>query len=92
MRAGPFLLYGIFCGTIKNMTGNKAQAVRIYLETDVYSAAQGRVDWVFDNFERVCLSFSGGKDSTVLFHLLAQTARRRGNHSASCLLTGKRST
>lgn len=60
------------------MTGNKAQTVRVYLETDVYTAAQSRIEWIFDNFERVCLSFSGGKDSTVLFHLLAQTARRRG--------------
>ena len=45
--------------------------------TDVYSAARQRIAWIFDSFERVSVSFSGGKDSTVLLHLTAEEARRR---------------
>ncbi|WP_170998641.1 phosphoadenosine phosphosulfate reductase domain-containing protein, partial [Escherichia coli] len=44
---------------------------------DVLSAVIHRVEWLFDTFSSVCLSFSGGKDSTVLFHLVADVARRK---------------
>lgn len=44
---------------------------------DVLSSAIQRIEWVFDTFPAVCLSFSGGKDSTVLFHLVADVARRK---------------
>lgn len=49
-----------------------------YLDTDVLTAAQERVAWTFDNFPRVYLSFSAGKDSTVMLHLVAAEARKRG--------------
>lgn len=48
-----------------------------YLEIDVLSATQKRISYIFDNFENVVLSFSGGKDSTVMFHITADEARRR---------------
>ncbi|EFL6815167.1 TPA: phosphoadenosine phosphosulfate reductase family protein [Escherichia coli] len=44
---------------------------------NVLRAAVERINWVFDTFEEICLSFSGGKDSTVLFHLVADIARRK---------------
>ena len=44
----------------------------------VLEAAQKRIEWTFDNFERVYLSFSAGKDSTVMLHLTAIEARKRG--------------
>jgi predicted phosphoadenosine phosphosulfate sulfurtransferase len=47
------------------------------LGKDVYAAARERVAWAFDTFPRVCVSFSGGKDSTVMLHLAAEEARRR---------------
>lgn len=47
------------------------------LGVDVYSAARQRIAWVFDTFPRLCVSFSGGKDSTVLLHIAAEEARRR---------------
>ena len=48
-----------------------------YLDTDVLTEAQARISWLFDRFERICVSFSGGKDSTVLMHLALAEARRR---------------
>lgn len=45
---------------------------------DVLAAARERIAWTFDNFERVYLSFSAGKDSTVMLHLVADEARKRG--------------
>lgn len=50
---------------------------KIALDTDVYSAAKERIAWTFDNFERVYLSFSGGKDSTVMLHLVMEEAIKR---------------
>lgn len=45
---------------------------------DVLTASRQRIAWTFDNFERVYVSFSGGKDSTVMLHLVADEARKRG--------------
>lgn len=47
------------------------------LGIDVYSATKERVAWVFDNFEKIYLSFSAGKDSTVMMHIAADEARKR---------------
>ena len=55
---------------------------RVKLDMNVFDAALMRLDWVFDTFEQVCLSFSGGKDSTVLFHLAAAVARKKGKKFA----------
>lgn len=48
------------------------------LGLNVLDAARFRISWTFDNFERIYVSFSGGKDSTVMLHLVADEARRRG--------------
>ena len=44
----------------------------------VFEATRQRVSWTFDTFERVYLSFSAGKDSTIMLHIVADEARRRG--------------
>lgn len=51
--------------------------MRRYLDIDVLVAARQRVSWIFDNFTRICVSFSGGKDSTCMLHLVMEEARRR---------------
>lgn len=51
-------------------------AKKIPLEQDVLQASLERINWCFDNFSRICLSFSGGKDSTVMLHLTAMMARQ----------------
>jgi len=45
---------------------------------NVLTASRQRIAWTFDNFPCVYVSFSGGKDSTVMLHLVADEARRRG--------------
>jgi predicted phosphoadenosine phosphosulfate sulfurtransferase len=47
------------------------------LGIDVYKAAQERIEYTFDNFERIYVSFSGGKDSTVMLHMVMDEAIRR---------------
>ncbi len=48
------------------------------LGKNVLEATRERIAWTFDNFERVYTSFSAGKDSTVMVHLVAEEARKRG--------------
>lgn len=48
------------------------------LDVDVLTAARERIAWTFDNFERVYVSFSAGKDSSVMLHLVEDEARARG--------------
>lgn len=47
------------------------------LGMNVLDAAIERIAWTFDNFEKIYLSFSGGKDSSVMLHLVMDEARRR---------------
>ena len=44
---------------------------------NVYEATKQRISWTFDNFERIYVSFSGGKDSTVMLHMVMQEAIKR---------------
>ena len=46
-------------------------------EKNVLVAARERISYAFDNFEKITLSFSGGKDSSVMFHLVMDEARKR---------------
>lgn len=47
------------------------------LGVDVYTKAKERISWTFDNFEHIYVSFSGGKDSTVMTHLVMEEAIKR---------------
>lgn len=44
---------------------------------NVLTAAKQRIALAFDNFEKVCVSFSAGKDSTVMLHLVMHEAVKR---------------
>jgi len=50
---------------------------KVGLGIDVLTAARERIAWTFDTFERVYVSFSGGKDSTVMLHLAMDEAKKR---------------
>ena len=41
-----------------------------YLDIDVYTALQKRLDYIFQEFDNIYVSFSGGKDSGLLLHLV----------------------
>lgn len=44
----------------------------------VLEASKQRISYAFDHFERIYCSFSAGKDSTIMLHLIADEARKRG--------------
>lgn len=48
-----------------------------YIELNVLEASKQRISKIFDDFERVYISFSGGKDSSVMFHLVMSEAKKR---------------
>jgi len=52
-------------------------STKIHLEKDVYTTAIERINFILDEFERIYLSFSGGKDSSVLLQLFLQEAERK---------------
>lgn len=47
------------------------------LGKSVLEAAKERISWTFDNFKNIYVSFSGGKDSSVMTHLVLEEAKRR---------------
>ena len=49
-----------------------------YLDKDVYEAARERTYRAFEDFDRVYVSYSAGKDSTVQTHIAADIARELG--------------
>lgn len=46
--------------------------------SNVYVSSKKRISRCFDLYQNVWLSFSGGKDSTICFHIAAKEARKRG--------------
>lgn len=51
--------------------------MKIYRDQNVLEAAKERIEFTFDNFEKIYLSFSGGKDSTVMIDLVLKEAHKR---------------
>jgi len=52
-------------------------ATKRYIDKSVLDASRERISNVFDNFEKCYISFSGGKDSTVMTHLVMEEAIKR---------------
>lgn len=51
--------------------------IKEYQKYNVLQASKERIKIVFDSFERIYISFSGGKDSSVMFHLVMEEAIKR---------------
>ncbi len=49
--------------------------MKIYKKQNVYDATQERLKYIFDSYQNVLVSFSGGKDSGVLLNLCYDYAR-----------------
>lgn len=52
-------------------------ATKIYQTFNVLEGSIDRISKVFDDFERIYISFSGGKDSSVMTHLVLAEAKKR---------------
>lgn len=52
-------------------------ATKVYNDKSVLEASRLRISNTFDNFEKIYVSFSGGKDSSVMSHLVLQEAKKR---------------
>lgn len=50
---------------------------KIRLDKNVHEASIERINYTLDNFNKVYLSFSAGKDSTVMLHLTMQEVKKR---------------
>lgn len=49
---------------------------KIYMEKDVLEAANERLEYIFENFDNVYFSVSGGKDSSVMVQLANMIAKK----------------
>ena len=50
--------------------------MKIYTDVNVYDASIFRIEYVFENFDNICVSFSGGKDSTLMIQLVETVAKK----------------
>lgn len=60
-------------------------SLKKYSKKNVFKAAKERIKYTFDNFDIIYLSFSAGKDSSVMFHLIMKEAIKR-NRTVGVLL------
>lgn len=49
-----------------------------FVNRNVLTSAKERIAYTFDHFDKIMVSFSGGKDSSVMFHLVMDEAISRG--------------
>jgi predicted phosphoadenosine phosphosulfate sulfurtransferase len=59
-------------------------ATKVYNNKTVLEASKERISLTFDNFKNIYISFSGGKDSSVMTHLVLAEAKKRNRKV--CLL------
>lgn len=57
-----------------------------YINSDVLTEARKRISFIFDEFEKIFISFSGGKDSSVMFHLVMDEAVKRNRRVGVMLI------
>ena len=50
---------------------------KVYLEKNVLDAAFERLEFIFDNFDNIYFSVSGGKDSSVMVQLANMVAKKK---------------
>lgn len=59
---------------------------KIYRDQNVLDAARERIEQTFDKFDKIFVSFSGGKDSSVMFHLVMDEAIKRNRKVAVMII------
>lgn len=53
---------------------------KIPLPLNILEAAKERITRTLNTLPRICVSFSGGKDSGLMLHLTAEIARQMGKN------------
>ena len=51
--------------------------MKVYTDKNVFDASLERIEFAFDNFDNLCVSYSGGKDSTLMIQLVNMIAKKR---------------
>ena len=51
--------------------------MKVYTGKNVFDASLERIEFAFDNFDNLCVSYSGGKDSTLMIQLVNMIAKKR---------------
>ena len=51
--------------------------MKVYTDKNVFDASLERIEYAFDNFDNLCVSFSGGKDSTLMIQLVNMIAKKK---------------
>lgn len=51
--------------------------MKVYKNKNVFEASLERIEFAFDNFDNLCVSYSGGKDSTVMIQLVNMIAKKK---------------
>ncbi len=54
----------------------KKTSAKKYIDKNVYEAALERIDFIFKNFEKIYISFSGGKDSSIMLNLAVEYMKK----------------
>ena len=64
---------------------NEEKQIIMATPKNVYELAQERLDVIFREFDTICVSFSGGKDSGVLLNLCIDYIRRNRLNRKLCV-------
>ena len=59
--------------------------IREYEDQDVYEALQQRLEYLFEEFDNIYISFSGGKDSGLLLNLTLDFQKKKSGFSIRTL-------
>lgn len=51
--------------------------MKVYNEKNVFEASLERIEFSFNNFDNLCVSYSGGKDSTLMVQLVDMIAKKK---------------
>lgn len=70
----------------KPLRYNQLYMTKRYTSVSVYEACKNRLDFVFTEFEKIYISFSGGKDSGLMLNMAIEAAKRHNKLPVNVLI------